>query len=70
MENYHTDVLLYTDTCKADSHLEVPDSGDEADAEPKPAKECIWELDLSALEGLEKHDDTRNDGTSELDLTR
>lgn len=49
--------------------MEEPDSENEADAKPKPTEECIWDLDLSILEGLEQYDDFRTDDIWELDLT-
>lgn len=40
VENYYTDALLYTDSCKADPRPKELDSGDEVDIEPEPTEEC------------------------------
>ena len=44
VENYFTDSLLYQDSLETDEnpHPEEPDSGNEADTEPK--EECLWEI--------------------------
>ena len=46
VENYFTDSLLYQDSVETDEipQPEEPDSGNEADTEPKK-EECMWELD-------------------------
>lgn len=40
VNNYYTDALFYTDSCKGNLQLEEPDSGNEAEVEPEHAKEC------------------------------
>jgi len=46
VKNYFTDFLLYQDSRKTNEnpHLENPDSGNEANIEPEPEEECLWEL--------------------------
>ena len=72
VKNYFTDSLLYQDSLEADENpqSEEPDSGNEADIEPKAEEECLWELN-SLITSVNKLD--VNVGkwciNEELDLT-
>jgi len=46
VNNYFTDSLLYQDSLETANNLspEVPDYDNEADAEPEPEEEYLWEL--------------------------
>ena len=48
VNNYFTDSLLYQDSLETANNLspEVPDYDNEADAEPEPEEEYLWELNL------------------------
>ena len=64
VENYFTDSLLYQDFLKANENPppKEPDSGNEADVEPKAKEECIWELNpfLMSIDKLDVNN-TAND---------
>ena len=46
VENYFTDSVLYHDSLETtnDPPPDDHDSGNEADTEPNPKEECLWEL--------------------------
>lgn len=49
-ENYFTDSLLYQDQLEAGPELELPDSGNEADAKLESDDDCPWELYLTVVD--------------------
>lgn len=66
MQNYFTNALLYREAYKVRSEPEDSDSGNKEDVEPEPEGEGVWELNLSALEGLNELK-AKEEGTCELD---
>ena len=74
VENYFTDALLYRDSFETtESPLPEDDSGNEADVEPEPEEECLWELNVMGINKPDLNNTADDEGewfiNENLDLT-